>query len=334
MVQEEHLSEIYKYVLSLSACHDTALENYIKTASQGKVYEYMQEVINKRENVNLKRDDIKTMILTTLFSKNRFMPTYKKYFKQNFPQIYELIRLVKKENHETLACILQNIESEIILHRCCCQIWNISNHQVPVFTIHDSICTTIGNEVFVKEIMIQELTKAVGEIPFIKNREMNKSIKLNEKLECKGYWWLPSKPENKIAGILTYTPNEKIKLELIGSFDSKHIDILFCDKKTDENIIHGITSDSKKVTLINCHSYASLNLSCPFPIVNYNCQFLILGKLLKDFEEECFYKAYVTIPELSHWCSPCALTETMMEDKQNEEFATTISFKSKKYINK
>lgn len=168
MVQEEHLSEIYKYVLSLSACHDTALENYIKTASQGKVYEYMQEVINKRENVNLKRDDIKTMILTTLFSKNRFMPTYKKYFKQNFPQIYELIRLVKKENHETLACILQNIESEIILHRCCCQIWNISNHQVPVFTIHDSICTTIGNEVFEEEIMIQELTKAVGEIPFIK----------------------------------------------------------------------------------------------------------------------------------------------------------------------
>ena len=52
---------------------------------------------------------------------------------------------------------------------------------------------------------------------------MNKSIKLNEKLECKGYWWLPSKPENKIAGILTYTPNEKIKLELIG-------------RKIDENV--------------------------------------------------------------------------------------------------
>lgn len=168
MIQEEHLSEIYKYVLSLSTCHDTALENYIQTASQGKVYEYMQEIINKRENINLQRDDIKTMILTTLFSRNRFMPTYKRYFKQNFPQNYELIRLIKKENHETLACFLQNIESEIILHRCCNQIWDIGNHQVPVFTIHDSICTTIGNEVFVKEIMIQELTKVVGEIPFIK----------------------------------------------------------------------------------------------------------------------------------------------------------------------
>ena len=161
---------------------------------------------------------------------------------------------------------------------------------------------------------------------------MNKLIKLNEKLECKGYWWLPSKPDNKIAGILTYTPNEKIKLELIGTFDSKHINILFCDKNSDENIIHGITSDSKKVTLINCHSYASLNLSCPFPIVNYNCQFLIIGKHLKNFEEECFYKADITIPELSHWCSPCALKETMMKDKHNEEFTTTISFKSKSIL--
>lgn len=168
MIQEEHLSEIYKYVLSLSTCHDTALENYIQTASQGKVYEYMQEIINKRENVNLKRDDIKTMILTTLFSKNRFMPIYKRYFKQNFPQIYELIRLVKKDNHETLACILQNIESEIILHRCCFKIWDENNHQIPIFTIHDSICTTEGDEECVYNTMFQTLTENIGFPPHIK----------------------------------------------------------------------------------------------------------------------------------------------------------------------
>lgn len=76
---------------------------------------------------------------------------------------------------------------------------------------------------------------------------MNKSIKLNEKLECKGYWWLPSKPENKIAGILTYTPNEKIKLELIGSFDSKHIDILFCDKNPMKILFMGLRLILKKL---------------------------------------------------------------------------------------
>lgn len=70
----------------------------------------------------------------------------------------------------------------------------------------------------------------------------------------------------------------------------------------------------------------------PIPHCKLQLSVPYFRKLLKDFEEECFYKAYVTIPELSHWCSPCALTETMMEDKQNEEFATTISFKSKSIL--
>lgn len=168
MIQKEHLSEIYHHVLSLNSCHDTSLENYIQTASQGKVYEYMQRIINRRENTNLTRDDIKTMILTTLFSKNRYMPTYKRYFRQYFPQIYSLIRLIKRKNHETLACLLQNIESNIILHRCCYKIWNASNHQVPIFTIHDSICTTMGNEKYVYNIMFDTLRRSIGVPPHMK----------------------------------------------------------------------------------------------------------------------------------------------------------------------
>lgn len=38
---------------------------------------------------------------------------------------------------------------------------------------------------------------------------MNKTINFNEKLECKGYWWLPNNPNKTIAGVLTYIPNEK-----------------------------------------------------------------------------------------------------------------------------
>ena len=32
---------------------------------------------------------------------------------------------------------------------------------------------------------------------------MNKTINFNEKLECKGYWWLPNNPNKTIAGVLT-----------------------------------------------------------------------------------------------------------------------------------
>ena len=37
-----------------------------------------------------------------------------------------------------------------------------------------------------------------------------------ENIEYSGYWWLPSEPDEKIAGILTYTNDEGIKLRLTG----------------------------------------------------------------------------------------------------------------------
>ena len=49
---------------------------------------------------------------------------------------------------------------------------------------------------------------------------MSNNINLEQKLEYKGYWYLPSSPENKVAGVITYYPGEKIVLELIGCFDN------------------------------------------------------------------------------------------------------------------
>ncbi|WP_373153522.1 hypothetical protein [Bacteroides uniformis] len=162
---------------------------------------------------------------------------------------------------------------------------------------------------------------------------MSKTINLDEKLECKGYWWLPNNPNETVAGVLTYIPDEKILLELIGAFDSKKdfIDTLL--NENSEDIIHGLTSDSKELTLVNCHSFGSLNFSCPFPIMKYSCQFLIIGKHLNEFKQKCFYKAYITIPELSYWCSPCALKTTISIDKDDNDISTTtISFKSKSVL--
>ncbi len=43
--------------------------------------------------------------------------------------------------------------------------------QVPIFTIHDSIVTTKGNEDFVKRIMEEELTRAIGVPPTLQVEE-------------------------------------------------------------------------------------------------------------------------------------------------------------------
>lgn len=168
---ECQLEKIKTYVSSLDWTDETLI-GYINTVSRGQIYEYMADIINRASNTNLQRDDIKVMILTTLFSKNRYMPTCKKYFRRYFPGIYGLIELVKETDHTALACLLQNIESEIILHRCCKRIWVEGNKQIPVFTIHDSICTTIGNENYVKDIMQSILKENIGISPSIKLEAM------------------------------------------------------------------------------------------------------------------------------------------------------------------
>ncbi len=44
------------------------------------------------------------------------------------------------------------------------------------------------------------------------------SVETIRPFTCKGLWWLPEKPEERVSGILTYVPQEGAFLELIGSF--------------------------------------------------------------------------------------------------------------------
>lgn len=171
---EEQLEEIKTYV-SLLDWNDSTLSEYIQKASHGEIYEYMIQIINHAQGVNLSKDDVKVMILTTLFSKNKYMPAYKRYFKMNFLPIYELIKLTKKDDHTALSCLLQSMESEIILHRCCKRIWEEGNHQIPVFTIHDSIVTTVEHFGYVRDVMEKELCRAIGVSPKLKIEPWNQT---------------------------------------------------------------------------------------------------------------------------------------------------------------
>lgn len=69
---------------------------------------------------------------------------------------------------------------------------------------------------------------------------------MNDKVEYKGYWWIPNNPDRAIAGVITYLPKESITLELIGSFEEDESPMSAFLRKKHENTIFGITSDSKK----------------------------------------------------------------------------------------
>ena len=106
--------------------------------------------------------------MTVLFSDNRYMPILKKLFKEKFPAIYGLIKIIKRGNHRSLPCLLQSVESEIVLHRCCKRVWEEYNHEIPVFTIHDSICTNPQYVEAVRTIMNDEFENAIGLTPLLK----------------------------------------------------------------------------------------------------------------------------------------------------------------------
>lgn len=144
---------------------------------------------------------------------------------------------------------------------------------------------------------------------------------MTEPLEIKGYWWLPSSPDDIVAGILTYIPNKAIKLELIGQLKPKSSAIEELINPKDENVIFGFSSDAKEISLIDCHpSDSSLNFNCQFPIQRYNCQHLVIGTHITSLDSPQFFKAQINIPFLSLWATPDSIEKTVFfKEKQGEK---------------
>jgi len=170
-------------------------DTYKRIVSAGRFYETIMEWIQEEKGIAMEREDVKTIGFKLFFSPNRTDPEGENhwlmdYFREKFPQVVDLFMIIKRQyqdfdvekQHGRLACLLQSIESEIILNRCCKRIWEEKDKQVPVFTIHDSIATTVEHQEYVKHVMKEELTRAIGVSPKLKP-EVWSEVKLNPKYQ-------------------------------------------------------------------------------------------------------------------------------------------------------
>ena len=162
---------------------------YKNLVSSGRFYEKIVEIVSGVGRT-ITRDEAKILMFYTIYSSNRpsqdpFLKQMKKIFVELFPKVAELFQIIKREfkdykeideefntQHNRLALLLQSIESQIILHKCCKRIWIEGNQQVPVFTIHDNIVTTVGNEAFVRRVMEEELERYIGLNPALSPSEI------------------------------------------------------------------------------------------------------------------------------------------------------------------
>lgn len=142
---------------------------YIQHVASGQFYEEFAKVLIQEDLIPSTEKDhrkyAKNIAFRTLFSPNRHKQFVREIqlFNKTYPNVYKNFAYLKRgyREHNTLACLLQNIEAEIILKIICKEI-SKTFPKAPIFTIHDSIITTKDYYQFVKEIMERKLTELVG----------------------------------------------------------------------------------------------------------------------------------------------------------------------------
>jgi hypothetical protein len=136
------------------------------------LYDYL---LQRARDLSIKqlasRDKIKDAVFKLIFlndKKWRSKPSsFKKLFVEVFPNIYGLFVIIKKKNYNSLAILLQRIESYIVIDVICREIAKI-NPDIPLFTIHDSIATTEECSELVCSIMKDKLKSFIGVSPTLK----------------------------------------------------------------------------------------------------------------------------------------------------------------------
>jgi hypothetical protein len=173
-------NDLYNDIILSDRNSDT--QKYRSLISNGNLYESIGQILKskgliKSEDLSEIRKEAKSRVISSMFSPNRAIG-YKvemKEFASEFPTIYKIFSKVKFKKHNSLACMLQNLEANLVLHTACKIIAN-ERPNLPIFTIHDSIITTKGNEEYVKGVLHKVLYEHIGLPPKLKEEKWEISL--------------------------------------------------------------------------------------------------------------------------------------------------------------
>lgn len=133
---------------------------------QGNLYEFLQEMSYEFFDMVISREKAKNEFIRILFDKAMSVRKYhydtEDAFALCFPGLLEFLdKTFKSVKHNTLALLLQQIESNVILRVVCPAIAK-KYPKIPLFTVHDSIVTSEGNEELIKPIIEEEIRRVTG----------------------------------------------------------------------------------------------------------------------------------------------------------------------------
>ncbi len=115
--------------------------------------------------------------------------------------------------------------------------------------------------------------------------------------ECRGRWWLPTKPEEKVTGTLRYNYNEGSKLDLIGSFENDKASFTLPEPK----VILGVSLDGEQVSLHDCFIVEAQTSNLGMLTTSYYANLAFVGAHFDSKEKTRFKKVIVYYSGLDEW---------------------------------
>ena len=161
--KDTYIHTIIMLVKTLQKLDNKEVIKYVQMAKSGNFYEKLSKSMFPKQDFN--RGEMKKLTYKVFFSSNKSIQGMnnftKKQFKIKFKEIYKMFAAIKRKNHRALSHILQRIESEIMIQNVCKRI-SLEQPSLPIFTIHDSVLTTDGNQEYVIKIIKEEAFKLTG----------------------------------------------------------------------------------------------------------------------------------------------------------------------------
>ncbi len=176
----------------------TDISTYFDYVLKGTFYEEFAKIIETETGEKvIDRVELKKVMFQVYFTSNSYKggclgAEYKNLFINHFPNVNKLFEAIKKGKDyqgnsckSLLAVLLQNMESKLILDKCCGRITK-ERPDLFIITIHDSIVTTKGNEEYIKQVIEEEALNYIGNKPKVefeywKNPQKSSVVKTNPK---------------------------------------------------------------------------------------------------------------------------------------------------------
>lgn len=148
-------------------------------------HDFYNYILSKVDNPEVDRDKVKSNIMNFLFEKNTEFRNDNKIINmisEVFPSLsYFTEYFVSVYGGTEFSYLLQKTESYLILKKVCKKL-NENFPEIPFYTIHDSILTTIDNIEIVNNLMTQTIETITGKKPGIKSKVLEKPEDMDKDL--------------------------------------------------------------------------------------------------------------------------------------------------------